>query len=232
MSEPKDDTFLARRDAARAALDELPGNYANDSAGRTVFFDAVYEKAKRDEAAVPWADLAPKQHLAQWLEQNQGDGKTAIDIACGLGDNAEAIAAKGYKTTAFDVVDKAVNWAKDRFPQTSVAYQTADLFALPDEWTQGFDLVHECYTLQALPPQMLQTTYAAICNLVAPRGKLLIYTRYRIKGAQASGPPWPIEEQYLEMPRQFGLVKLREQKFELTRGDKNVPHSFSIWERS
>ncbi|MEP6357149.1 MAG: class I SAM-dependent methyltransferase [Hyphomicrobiales bacterium] len=235
MTEPMDDAFLARRASARAELDALPGNYAHDSAGRTVFFDAVYEEAKGDEAAVPWADLEPKDYLIEWLaksaDQVIGQGKSAIDVGCGLGDNAEAMAAHGYATTAFDVVVKAIDWAKKRFPATGVNYQVADLFALPDEWMQSFDLVHECYTLQALPPEMLHETSKAICGLVAPGGKLLIYTRARADGAEANGPPWPIEEQFLDLPKQFGLTKLSEQKLIVPRDVRNIPHHFSIWQR-
>lgn len=231
MSEPKDDAFMARRDAARAALDELPGNYANDSAGRNVFFDAVYDEANGDAAAVPWADLAPKDYLVDWLGKNAGQGKTAIDIGCGLGDNAEAMAAHGYETTAFDVVEKAIKWANHRFPDTRVHYQVADIFSLPDAWSERFDFVHECYTMQALPTKMLHETSKAVCDLVAPGGKLMIYTRSRENGAEANGPPWPLEEQYLHLPRQFGLTLLTEKKLNVPRDVRNIPHHFSIWEK-
>jgi hypothetical protein len=37
------------------------------------------------------------------------------------------------------------------FPQSAVDYRVADLFDAPSEWRGAFDLVHELYTLQALP---------------------------------------------------------------------------------
>lgn len=231
MSTVKDAAFMSRRDAARTKLDQLPGNYANDSAGRLVFFDAVYEEAKNDAAAVPWADLEPKGYLLKWLRNNPGEAERAIDIGCGLGDNAEAIAAHGYQTTGFDVAAKAITWAQNRFPQTDVAYQVADLFNVPEQWAGGFDLVHECFTLQALPPEILSETVEAVCGLVASGGTLLVYTRYRENGAQASGPPWPIEECFLDQPKHYGLSKVHEERTVVTRGDKSVPHHFSIWKK-
>ena len=167
-----DPDFQARREKVRKALDELPGNYAEDSDGRNVFFDAVYDRANGDEAEVPWADLAPKDELKRYLEEHAGKGKRAIDVACGLGDNAEAMAAHGYDVTAFDVVAKAIDWANGRFPNSDVTYQAADLFSPPSHWHYGFDLVHECYTLQALPEGMIEDSAKAICDLVAPQGIL------------------------------------------------------------
>lgn len=230
----RNEAFQARREAARTALDALPGNYADDSAGRGVFFDAVYERAANDAAAVPWADLAPKRHLVDWLAREAGDvsEKRAVDIACGLGDNAEAIAARGYRTVAFDVVEKAVAWARGRFPASPVDYRIADLFDLPPEWRGAFDLVHECYTLQALPRELLEEAAAAVAALVAPGGRLLLYTRFRGNGTQADGPPWPLEEKYLRLPEKSGLTKIGEERFELRRGERIVPHSFSVWRRS
>ena len=227
-----DPDFAARREKVRSALDELPGNYAEDSDGRNVFFDAVYDRANGDEAQIPWADLAPKDDLVSYLETHAGEGRRAIDVACGLGDNAEAMAAYGYQVTAFDVVEKAIEWAKKRFKNSDVSYQAADLFNPPSDWRQGFDLVHECYTLQALPEGMIEESTKAICDLVAPQGTLLIYTRMRDNGAAANGPPWPLQEQYLDLPAKNGLTKLSDKRFTVKRGDREIPHSFAIWERT
>lgn len=226
-----DPNFSARREKTREALDELPGNYAQNSDGRNVFFDAVYDRADGDEAEIPWADLAPKAELENYLKAHSGAGKLAIDVACGLGDNAEAMAVHGYQVTAFDVVEKAIEWAKKRFLNSKVAYQTVDLFDPPRNWHHGFDLVHECYTLQALPEGMIEDSTKAICNLVAPQGILLIYTRMRDNGAAANGPPWPLQEQHLDLPAKHGLTKLSDKRFSLQRGDREIPHSFAIWER-
>ena len=56
---------------------------------------------------------------------------------------------EGFRVTAFDLSPRAIAWARPRFPQ--VEFMAADLFAPPPDWNGAFDLVHECYTLQALP---------------------------------------------------------------------------------
>ncbi|MEP2117213.1 MAG: SAM-dependent methyltransferase, partial [Bauldia litoralis] len=59
------------------------------------WFDELYQGADGDTGQVPWADLAPKAGLPEWLADHPGEGRTALDVGCGLGDNAEAIAAAG-----------------------------------------------------------------------------------------------------------------------------------------
>ncbi len=39
------------------------------------------------------------------------------------------------------VSPEAIEWCHRRFPESSVDYRVADLFSLPEEWTQSFDLV-------------------------------------------------------------------------------------------
>ena len=224
------EAFRARREALKSRIDPLDKDMI-DGGDRGAFFDTVYDMAGGDAAGVPWADLKPKQQLEQWLASNPGNGRTAIDIACGLGDNAEAMAAAGYRTTAFDLAEKAVSWARQRFPGSAVDYQVADLLNPPAGWNGRFDLVHECYTLQAVPPLMLQGMTAAIADLVAPGGTLLVYTRIRPDGSETSGPPWPLQERDAMGFASHGLQLVSRNAFELLRPDRKIPHWFCVWQK-
>ncbi len=230
MNSKADHDFLQRRKEARKhvnALDNQP-----ESVDRDGFFRRVYDQAEADPARVPWADLAPKRELVEWLASHSGNGRKALDVACGLGDNAEAMASAGYETTAFDISQKAIEWAGNRFPDTAVNYQVADLFGPPKGWKGGFDLVHECYTLQALSPQLFETTALAIASLVKPGGRLLVYTRTRADGEPASGPPFPLTDTQTEIFASMGLEMVSCKQFELIRPDKTIPHRFTEWSRS
>ena len=56
----------------------------------------------------------------------------------------------------------------------------------------AFDLVHECYTLQALPDAPRAEAMRRLARFVRPGGTLLVIARARDDGAAPSGPPWPL----------------------------------------
>jgi SAM-dependent methyltransferase len=227
----EDEDFIRRREEARRIVNRLDATNVHDEPERASFFNAVYEQAHGDAAFVPWADLKPKQKLAQWLDKNPGQGRKVIDIACGLGDNAEALAAAGYAATAFDLSAEAIDWARRRFPDTTVDYQVADLLDPPEAWAGGFDLVNECYTLQSVPPQMLDRMAPAVAKLVAPGGTLLVYARVRPDDAEADGPPWPLRESDAMRFADLGLELIERDAFEIKRPDRVIPHWFCEWRR-
>ncbi len=214
--------FLERRGKAQRQLDNLTGAKGGDHEDRHSWFEQVYERAEGDPAAVPWADLKPKDVLVDWLAANSGEGRRALDIACGLGDNAEAIAAADWKTSAFDLASGAIDWARRRFPDSLVDYSAADLFSPPADWLGGFDLVHECYTLQALDGDLRERGFKAIANLVAPGGTLLLISRTRHEGTQADGPPWPMMPSEFARFEGLGFTVRSHREYDVTRPDGRV----------
>ncbi|MEL6687699.1 MAG: class I SAM-dependent methyltransferase [Pseudomonadota bacterium] len=191
-------------------------------------YEAVYGGAQGDPALVPWADLAPKPQLLEWLETNAPTGR-AMDVACGLGDNAEALAQEGWDTIAFDISSEAIEWAKQRFPKSSVDYQVADLFDLPSQWLGTFDLVVESYIFQTMPPEYLPRSVPAVCSLVKPGGRLLVYTRLRDEGSSVEGPPWPLQPSDIERLSKQEMRLVHRKDFILTKGDRRIPHTFMEW---
>jgi SAM-dependent methyltransferase len=196
------------------------------------WFEALYENAEGDPARVPWADLAPKQTLVEWLARHPGEGRAALDVGCGLGDNAEAVAGAGYTTTAFDLSERAVAWARQRFPAGPVNYVRASLFDAPEEWRGGFDLVHECFTIQALAGDMRRDAFAAIASFVAPAGRLLIIALTRDEGSASDGPPWPLMPSEIATFDRLGFVRDEDRRYEGTRHGRRVPHAVICFRRS
>ncbi|MBM3550839.1 MAG: methyltransferase domain-containing protein [Alphaproteobacteria bacterium] len=201
-TEVLNEDFAERRARARERLDaldphKLPGGIEADPR-RQEWFEAVYALAKDDPAGVPWADLQPRPLLQEWLAARPIAGLRALDVGCGLGDNAEALARAGARVVGFDLVERAVQWARARFPNSEVDYRVADLFNAPDEWRGGFDFVHELYTLQALPETLLPGAARALASFVAPGGTLLVISRAREDGEDLGGPPWPLARKDIE----------------------------------
>lgn len=202
LRQEMDADFIARRSAARAQLDAInphlnPGGDASDPKGDQ-WFTKVYDLAGDDAANVPWAALSPNSLLMDWLSRHDIRQKRVIDVGCGLGDNAEAFAAAGGRVSAFDYIDRAVAWAKQRFPKSPVDYRVADLFAPPKEWIGGFDLVHECYTLQTLRPEMMAPAAGALASMVAPGGRLLVISSAREKEEPQTTPWRPLTRDEME----------------------------------
>lgn len=157
------------------------------------WFEELYAAADKGDATVPWADLQVNPQLASWHFDDVAPGARTLVVGCGLGDDAEWLAARGYTVTAFDIAKTAVDACKARFPTTAVDYRQADLLALPAEWvSEPFDLVVEIYTVQVLPPGSPEriASYAALASVTG--GTLLAIARGRADEEDAGRMPWPL----------------------------------------
>ena len=218
-----DQNFADRRQKGREMAGKLQG--ACEEAGKPLdWFEGLYKVADGDVAAVPWADCAPHPGLAGWLKTvDQAFSGTAIDVGCGLGDNAVALANAGFDVTAFDLSQTAVDWAKKRNQDAKVHFEQADLFDLPSEWIGAFDFVHETYTIQALKGGLRAAAFAEIASLVKPGGFLLAICRSRPDNTEVDGPPWPISPREMQNFEKAGLTVETFEEFEVEKG-RTIPH--------
>ncbi|HVU66982.1 MAG TPA: class I SAM-dependent methyltransferase [Ktedonobacteraceae bacterium] len=201
-----------KKELARLRLRKIAEQTPPDSDLRG-YFEAVYSTANGEAENVPWADLQPHPLALEWLQQHKsaGQGGRALVVGCGLGDDAEELARRGWNVTAFDISSKAIAWCKERFPASSVDYQNANLFETPASWRQAFDFILEIYTIQATPLKMHATAIASVASLLAPGGQLLVICRAR-EPHEAGGPlRWPLTRAELASFEQAGL---RETSFE------------------
>jgi len=172
------------------------------------WFDALYIEAKGDESAIPWADLTPNPQLEEWLRDKNGEGRTALVIGCGLGDDAEVGAARGFAVTSFDISPQAIAWCKRRFPNSKVNYVVADLLAPPSEWQNAFDLVVEINTLQVLPEELRTAAMKSTADFLAESGDLLVIARAREPEEDRGTMPWPLTRVELAEFEGLGLTQI------------------------
>jgi len=179
----------------------------NDSTG---WFEAVYARANWNGSAIPWANLQPSPDVVEWLDRHSidGTGKKALVVGCGLGDDAEELARRGFEVSAFDISATAIEWCQKRFPDSSVAYHNADLFETPSNWHTKFDFILEYYTIQALPPDMSNRTIEAVARHVAPGGTILVICLGRDELVKVGGPPWPLCKAQLAPFQKYGLQEV------------------------
>ena len=159
----------------------------------TDWFEPLYASSNTSGEGVPWANMQTHPYFQEWLETHSmdGQGKKAMVVGCGLGDDAIELENLGYEVTAFDVSESAIELCKKRFPESKVNFVQADLFNLPSEWNRAYDFVLEIYTVQALPPKYESESIRNIAQLVSESGELLVIAQVN-KGPRdfAVGPPW------------------------------------------
>jgi ubiquinone/menaquinone biosynthesis C-methylase UbiE len=196
-------------EAVREHTKELASDFI-ERGDATGWFEALYAEAEGDNEKIPWADLEPNRFLVEWAESVnlKGNGRTALVVGCGLGDDAEFLEDHGFKVTAFDVSPKAIEWAKKIHSKTKIEFFSADLFEAPEEWKKAFDFVLEVYTIQALPLNLREKTIDAISEFVAENGELVIVTRGRQNDEEPEGLPWALSYKDISRFESNGLTQI------------------------
>ncbi|HEV2129245.1 MAG TPA: class I SAM-dependent methyltransferase [Thermomicrobiales bacterium] len=176
-----------------------------------MLFDEIYATARGgDPRRIPWAHGVPHPLLLPWLEQADrppAGRSRALVVGSGLGDDAEALAARGWVVVGFDISEAAIAWARERFPDSRVTYEVRSLFELPADWQGVFDLIVEIHTVQSLPVTRRQETVRAIANTMAPGGSLVVIAMTRDVHVPLRGRPWPLTEAELRSFERHGLIE-------------------------
>ena len=206
----------------RARARELAG----DSIARgdaTGWFEQLYSASEREGFPISWVDLQPNPYLVAWLRGRAAAPRgRAIVIGCGYGDDAELLASRGLEVTAFDVAPSAISRCHDRFAESGVVYEVADVLSPPAGWRRAFDFVFEAYTVQVLPGAARAQCARAIGSLVAPGGTLLAVARSRRADEPEGLMPWPLTRAELDEFAVPGL-ELRRLDEIVEPGDPPVP---------
>ncbi|MDZ4802588.1 MAG: class I SAM-dependent methyltransferase [Bryobacteraceae bacterium] len=197
------------------------------------WFDVLYKKAEGDQDRIPWVAAHANSSVLEWLHRElpEAAGRSALVVGCGLGEDAEALAQHGFNVTAFDIAPTAIEWARQRWADSRVQYVCADLFNLPSDWTRAFHFVLECYTVQALPPQLRPQTIAAVASLVGDNGRLLVVARARNEQDPPGDMPWPLTEHEIRLFETYGLQMLQLEDY-MDREDPPVRRWRALMERT
>jgi SAM-dependent methyltransferase len=207
----------------RARARELAEAFAErgDSVG---WFEAFYKEAAGDNGQIPWADLEPNKFLKIWADDVglKGNGRKALVVGCGLGDDAKYLHDLGFEVTGFDISPTAIEWAKRLHKGINIQFEVADLFQPPEAWVSGpdsnggFDFVLEIYTIQPLPMEMRERVIDSIASFVGTDGELVVVTRGREDDEEPAELPWPLSRKDLSRFETHGLV---EKDFRIIPGD-------------
>ena len=173
------------------------------------WFEALYKEAAGDNEHIPWADLEPNRFFREWAEKTglKGDGRKALVVGCGLGDDAKYLHDLGFKVTAFDISPTAIEWAKKLYAGEDIQFEAADLFQPFRGWLGAFDFVVEIYTIQPLPLEMRERVIDSIAAFVGKNGRLAVVTRGRDDDEEPEQLPWPLSRNELSRFEENGLTQ-------------------------
>jgi demethylmenaquinone methyltransferase/2-methoxy-6-polyprenyl-1,4-benzoquinol methylase len=99
-----------------------------------------------------------------------GRGSRALDLACGTGDIAFALAARGARVTGLDITPRMLQLARAKPSASRVMFVAGDMMALP--FPDGsFDLVTTGYGIRNVP--RIEPALEEIGRVLRPGGLLL-----------------------------------------------------------
>src|SRR5687768_15891203 len=101
----------------------------DNAAERLDFWDGRYK-----EGNTPWNIEKPSSELMKFLDRGRITSGTALDLGCGYGTQALALAKRGFRVTGVDFPPTAIDEARQRVERqgVEVSFLTADLAADPD----------------------------------------------------------------------------------------------------
>jgi tellurite methyltransferase len=174
-------------------------------------WNARYQKASKTPQ--PAQVLRDNQHLLP-------SAGRALDLACGLGENAFLLAEHGLDTWAWDISDRAIDRVQQAARQWGLSLRTEvrDVVAAPPI-PNSFDVIVVSHFLdRSLAPTLIEA--------LRPEG-LVFYQTFTRTAVEDVGPRQPAyrlaDQELLQLFRSLSIVVYREEGRigDLTRGLRN-----------
>ncbi|NUR51613.1 MAG: methyltransferase domain-containing protein [Hamadaea sp.] len=156
----------------------------------------AYDEVYRAPVAPPWDLGAPQPALARMLAEGRVRGPRVLDVGCGPGDLAIALACHGFDVTAVDVSPVAIDIARTRAANAGVAvhFEVQDATALSLA-AAPFDSVFDSGLLHSLlrVGEAEADRYLALLPGLAAPGATVFVLAMSVTAAQG----WGVTEAYL-----------------------------------
>lgn len=135
--------------------------------------ERIYGQMSPDE--IPWNMEGLPQVMLELLEGGRIEPCRAIDLGCGAGNHAVALARRGFDVTGVDLSERAVDLARQRVREQGVScrFVAADLLGDTAELGTGFELAYEWEVLHHILPGDRETYVRNVQGLLAEGGMYL-----------------------------------------------------------
>ena len=191
------------------------------------WFEELYCSSRRDRRLISWDWMEPHPFLVEWTEENQHTGR-ALVVGSGLGEDAAFLYEKGWKVTAFDVSESAVEWASQLHKGKEIDWLVGDLVQPEQRWKEAFDLVLEVHILQAIPKEIRNRAYRNLSPLLDRKGLLMCIGRVANGLEEQDAPPWPLSRDFI---RQIGEGLSEVEFHTAVVPDKEEIRYRAVWKR-
>jgi SAM-dependent methyltransferase len=149
-------------------------------------WDEMYQKGETF-----WDKGAPSPAMKQYLERHPARGR-ALAPGCGRGHEVALAAGHGLDVTGLDLAPTAVQEARALYPLLVNRFVVGNLFELPPEMRDAFDIVLEHTCMSALPPDLRPDYRRGIDSALRPGGLLIgVWFINPNLNPGEEGPPFP-----------------------------------------
>ncbi|GLZ05598.1 transferase [Actinomadura sp. NBRC 104412] len=142
-------------------------------------FEAVYRSPN-----IPWDIGEPQPALAELISSGWCAG-AVLDIGCGTGEAALALAARGHPATGVDVAPGAIELARRKAAARGLEadFQVGDATRL-DGYDGRFDTVLDSGLLHCLPPEAQPRYLGVLRRVCRPGGRVAVLCFADVPGAR------------------------------------------------
>jgi SAM-dependent methyltransferase len=168
----------------------------------------------------PWDSGRPDEELLRLLNAGTLTGRTVLEIGCGTGTNAIELARRGFEVTAVDIVEQAIEAARDkaRMAGVKVNFRVGDV--MNSHLAGPYDILFDRGVYHGLRMDNLDGFQAFLKRVTRSGSWWLSLAGNANEKRNGEGPPVIHEHEIrAELEPLFDIVELREFRFITSQPD-------------
>jgi SAM-dependent methyltransferase len=163
---------------------------------------------------IPWDSGIPDEELVRVLDTGKLKGRTVLEFGCGTGTNAVELARRGFQVTAVDLVEQAVQSARDKARRANVSVEFRVGNVLNDGVGGPYDILFDRGVYHGLRLDDLKGFQEMLRRVTRPGSWWLSLAGNANEKWEGDGPPVVHEHEIrAELGPLFEIVELREYRF-------------------